>query len=427
MKGWRLAVAIIVGVALIAVAQIWARTRHPAIDPTRDYSCLRTNKWGTKALREMCRTLGYRVRVWHRPLDELPDDAAVVLMIAPRDAFVAGEFEALRKWVRAGGTLIVAPLPDRPEAPIEGGVSLTAGHFIAAWLGCVAVVDVALDVGELAVAKAPRLAYHVERLMLKWTTALEYVETRSAVKRALRAEAADEAALDNLPPAELLKPTSELIAGGRTVVFSFTVGDGHVVILSEPDVFANRSIGRADNALLAAALILPNAADGTIVFDEYHHGAARWGDRRGRASGRALSSIILLFLGTLTAYLLLGATRMGRAHVLKPRPRRSVLEYVQAVAWLYQRAGMRSAALVFLERSLRRAAVLRLGVPLDAPPARFGEAARQRGLAWADRLHTVLEQCEAARENPEWLTRQRFVALARQIAKLHEEITRHGQ
>ncbi len=426
MRRWKLLAGVLLGAALVALVQTWLRARHPALDPVRDYSCLRTNRWGTKALRETCRALGYETRVWRKPADKLPDDVTVLLMIAPADALVPGEFDALRKWVRGGGTLVLAPLPAAIETRAGERWRLTAGFYLAAWLGAVPQLDVFEGPGEVAVGENPWAAYKVKTLMLKRAAAVDYAATRSAVKRRLADLVLHDEVLGDLPPVEGAEPQGKLVAAGRTVGLAFDVGAGHVALLSEPDVFSNSALGQADNALLAAAIIFPRAADGAILFDEYHHGRARQG-KRARASQRTLGSVIFLFLAALTVYLLLGAIRMGRAHVLKPRPRRSVMEYVRAVAWLYQRAGLRAAALELLERSLRRTCALRLAVPADASPERMADAARQRGAAWADRLEAVLRQCQAVRADPQSLSRSTFVALARQIAELQGEIQRHGR
>ncbi|MBC7286599.1 MAG: DUF4350 domain-containing protein [Armatimonadetes bacterium] len=423
MKGWRLWLTIVLACTILAAFQTWLNARHPSLDPVRDYSSLRSNRWGTKALREMCRLLGYRPQVWRQPLKDLPDGPAALLMVGSTDALAPEEFDQLTQWIESGGCLVVSPLPDHLTASVADGPILNAGHYLLAWLG--AVLEPSATGGETTTVavEAPNWpGYRVRRIATCRPGHIKRVGAQSAVKRSLAQRLSDEKVLKALPPTADAVLEAEVRSRDGVIAALFRVGKGHVVVVADPNVLGNGWIGTADNVLLVAGPIFTSGAE-KVIFDEYHHGLARG---RTFAGLRTLSAIILLFLGALAAYLLPGAMRMGQAQVLRPARRRSAKEYISAVAWLYQSAGMRSAAIGMLERALRQSCALRFGVTADAPPDQIAAAALQRGFGDAARLQRVLERCTLAvglRPGP---SGREFLSLAQELTELREEISRHG-
>ncbi|MCX7597644.1 MAG: hypothetical protein N2512_02070, partial [Armatimonadetes bacterium] len=206
---------------------------------------------------------------------------------------------------------------------------------------------------------------------------------------------------------------------------AMSLGQGRIDVLGDANILSNKYLGEADNALLAAAILLPDAP-ARLAFDEYHHGLARYEQlgEAGRAR-RAIDAALWTLLAALAFYVGAGMLRMGRARAFRERPRRTVSEYVRAVAWLYQRAGMNKAALEMLGRGARRAWSARLGVPPQAPPEVFGEAARRRGLAVADRLEDTLRTLEVVLQAPA-VGRHQMLKLAADLSAIAKERKQHG-
>ena len=122
-------------------------------------------------------------------------------------------------------------------------------------------------------------------------------------------------------------------------------GKGRVIGLTDPGLFANGSLRDGDHARLALNLLLAHIGSGELLIDEYHHGY-----------GRATSvvehlfnsrALIPLLQGILILFVLWVAKgrRFGPPRPLQRMDRSSSLEYVRAMAQLYQRARLRGLAL----------------------------------------------------------------------------------
>ena len=122
-------------------------------------------------------------------------------------------------------------------------------------------------------------------------------------------------------------------------------GKGRVIGLSDPSLFSNVSLRDGDHARLSLNLLLSHRGNGELLIDEYHHGY-----------GRATSVLEHLFSSRTLIPLLQGmfiflvlwagkGRRFGPPRQLLQEERSSSLEYVRAMAQLYQRAKVRALAL----------------------------------------------------------------------------------
>ena len=218
------------------------------------------------------------------------------------------------------------------------------------------------------------------------------------------------------------RTTGVLRTGGRILGLSLARGKGTVDVLADVNVLSNYYLGKADNVLLAASLLLADAK-GSVYFDEYRHGFGRAAEGPTAASQRAVSAALWLLILALALYCLSSMTRMGRAHAYLPQPRRSVGEYVRAVAGLYQRAHYRKAALETLAAAVRRRWALRLGISPRARPEQFAHAARQRQLPLASELQRALQEADALLEERE-VSREALLRAATRLARLQNIPTR---
>jgi hypothetical protein len=127
-------------------------------------------------------------------------------------------------------------------------------------------------------------------------------------------------------------------------------GKGRLIVLADPDLFSNESLREADHSRLALNLLLTHLGDGIVLVDEYHHGYGRATSVfdhliRSRAIYPALQGFLLLLI-LWTAK----GRRFGPPRPLVRDEHRSSLEYVRAMAQIFQRAQARGFALEAVSR-----------------------------------------------------------------------------
>jgi len=433
MKRWRWW---LIGLAaLVAAAGLrgYLRRQHPALDPVADYSSLRSNRWGTKALRQLCHAYGLQVRTWRRSLEDLGADVRVLCIVNPTSPISDEELMALKEWVRHGGHLVIAVKNTAREYSTDEGPRLTATHALLAWLGLALKQRETPPRKEVPVAGDCWTAYPIRQLAAVEANELLWFSDGRKISDYLMQHGVSREALEKVPPPAGARVTGRLVAadtpGDETpegaLGLAMALGQGRIDVLGDANVLSNAYIGKADNALLAAAILLPDAP-AQMAFDEYHHGLAE-ADRLGRVgqARRAVDAATWALMAALALYVGTGMLRMGRARAFQPQRRRTVGEYVRAVAWLYQRADMSKAALEMLGRGVRRAWSSRLGVPPNAPAEVFAEAARRRGLAIAQKLENTLKALQASLEAPR-LSREQILKLGANLTALRREKSTRG-
>jgi hypothetical protein len=299
---------LVLGVLLGAYLTAARQTQGPPLDPRS------TAPDGAKAVVELIGALASMDVV-----DEVPGgdvDTALVM----QDRFDRGAEDALLDWVRGGGTLVVADV-DSTLTPVVVGTS-TGDVDVA----CAGDVPPGLrDVARLAVG--------------------------------------DSLLLDVPAGAGACGPVGA--EGGASVVVE-AEGAGRIISVGGPDVFTNRHLDEADNAVLAAALLAPDAgARSAFLRPSLLVGS---GDRSlvdliDTPVRAALAQLVVAFL--LAA--LWRARRLGRP-VLEPQavPIESS-ELTEAVARMLGRADRPGRAAAVLRDRARRDLSGPLGLALDAP------------------------------------------------------------
>jgi len=95
---------VLVGASILVGAQ--GESEGPELAP--DPSTYNARGSGSKGLFVWLQELGVNVRRWERPLEDLPEEARVLLVLGPRRLLDGGELAAVERWVRAGGVLCLA-------------------------------------------------------------------------------------------------------------------------------------------------------------------------------------------------------------------------------------------------------------------------------------------------------------------------------
>ena len=313
--------------AFFAIVLVSVRPERSGSDVIPSYASTDAGPGGALALRRWLAGLGFETTTLQGRRFIVPPEVAVTVALGPLEPWSAEDAQALRRWIEQGGIAVVASdrsffdeelfkafgvaLQDRPAGAIGGEISP------------------ALD--------AP-----------------PFRDLSTGTVRALR----------------VVEPSAVLVGDGpRAILVERRIGSGRVYLSSAPDMFANSSLGAAQNDRLVLNLIGGVSWGGVVAFDEFHHGDHLEPDLFAlfteTAPGRAF-----LFAGLSTfIYLALRGRRFGAPLPLEERPPRSSLDYVRSFAGLLRRAGARSLAGDRLARSYRRRLARIAGVRSTASDA----------------------------------------------------------
>jgi hypothetical protein len=324
---WSLALAMLVLLVLAALVAGPPGTPGPPLDPAS------TAPDGLRGVRDLLGSVGVTSEVALEP----PHDTSARVFV-PVDLLGTERRDALEDWVRRGGTLVVADA----ASPLHGleptGVGL-AGILGATPRRAECDLAAVADVAEVVHAA--------------WT-GLE------------------------LPDGDATAcfPTGE----GEAWLVVRALGEGTVVALGSAEPFTNGQLDRADNAVLAAALLGPAPGGELVVVPRPPVGEGDTGllDLVAPRVWRGLAVIALgLFLGLLWRGRRLGAPVPERLPPVVP-----AAELARSVAALLQRAHSREGAAAQLRRHARRETADRLGAaPTTSPDALVHLAVTRTGVA----------------------------------------------
>jgi Domain of unknown function (DUF4350) len=260
---------------------------------------------GYKALYLWLRDMGVPAERWENPLTELPREADVLVMMSPRLGPGLGELKALETWTRSGGTLILVSWP---------------GNAFAKQFGFEMKMSLQdQKKGEKILSFQPG----------------PYIRGRRRIMSKMH------------PGIDSGKP--EAIAHCRdafgNLIVALEEGKGRVIMLADPSLFSNLDLRQGDHARLALDLLLTHLGEGLLLVDEYHHG---YGRVTSVAAYIFQSEAVVPLLQVMFLLLVLWAAagrRFGPARPLARDTERSSMEYVRAVAHLFQRVKARRLAL----------------------------------------------------------------------------------
>ncbi len=349
---------------------------QPDLRPT-SYSA---GKGGLFGLHEVLRACDVAT---DRVLTSSPDGAPpadTLVVAAPTEAFAPADIDALFEWVASGGRLVVAAAPSVPplvvshHAPLLERVGLRARRQY-------------LPPRATSIADGSALPPELE---LEWSSRQVLEDTEEGVNADARAGAAEPLVAARL----------------HTVVARVPFGDagGDVIAIADASILTNEVLRKGDDALLAVTLLVrPDAGDGRVLFDEYHHGYRPDGASAGVAR-RALALLVttwpgraVLLVALAWLVFLAGAgVRLGAPLPPEAPPRRALSEHVDALGRLLSGARARTEALRMAAAGARRAVGPRAGLSPALAPEAFrarlaaspapGAAELAQALESADRL-----------------------------------------
>ena len=295
------ALLILVFVVIVGIDAYQKLRRQPG--PPSTYN---SGSAGYKALYLWLRELGVPAKRWERPLMELPREADVLVMMSPGLGPGPDELKALETWVRNGGTLILVSSP---------GDAFARRHF---------VLEVKMRADDQKKEdKSPSFQPG------------PYIRGQRTIMGKTHA------GVDSKRPDAVLHARD---AFGKLIMV-VEEGKGRVIMVSDPSLFSNVKLREGDHARLALDILLSHLGQGQLLFDEYHHG---YGRINSVAAYVFRSEAFVPLLQVMFLVLLLWAfagRRFGPARPLRRGMERSSMEYVRAVAQLFQRVKARRLAL----------------------------------------------------------------------------------
>lgn len=303
----------------------------PPLDPTS------TGPTGTRALVVLLGELGAEIEVSDR-VPTAADDVALVLA----DGLDEPGRNDIATWVEAGGTLVVAD-PGSPlhPFPVDAPGALVEGPF-----------------DQTCTIPALEMVTNLEP-----------------------------------PPGSAgygLVPGAEgcYFRDGAAYLAVAPRGEGDVVAVGGAGLFVNQSLGDADNAVLAAALLAPRAGTSVALLAPPTPGGGDEGltDLVGDNVKASLVQLGVAF----GVYLLWRARRLG-SPVEEAQPvELASSELVVAVGNLLQQARHCDEAARLVGDDLRRRLAERVGLAADSPVAQVAEVAAARSGIPAERLHAAM-------------------------------------
>ena len=246
---------------------------------SRSASVYDTGPGGTAALRNYLEAMGASTTtVQGDTFAADPSQVGVLFMLGPSETFTQFDVDAVRRFVTAGGTAVLAT----DAGILDGAVLDRFDLHVAGALG-----PGQYPVGGIAFADPPAHAIALDR----------------GITLSLGAGRIG------------LASTS-----GRTFVALAREGTGSLIVVGSVAPFLTAELGEADNGRFALALAAPAMATRrTVAFDEYHHGAHPSPDLFVLLQGTWLGRALLFAGATVFGYLLLSGRRLGPPLPADPR------------------------------------------------------------------------------------------------------------
>ena len=373
--GRRKAAFVLVIGALLAAIALLARP-HAGGQPLDPKG---TGPTGVKALVLLLRQVGGDVTVSAR--EPTSATSTVVLLEDTLDPARAG---AIERWVRAGGTLVVAD----PSSSLAGA-----------------------EIDE-------KSSLHLARLDSDAT--LHPGCGLAALAGADTAKVSDLAAFFKVPADEPAVRACYVTGGGGAYLLARPLGRGTVIALAGAGPFTNHDLGKADNAVLAVDLLVPSPGTRVEVLSDLASDATappRTHTSVWRALPRRWQVALLQLLAVFLAVCLWRARRLGRPVIEDQPVEIPGSELVVAVGDLYQVGQRRQQAAANLVADTRRSLADRLGLPADTPPQVLAQVAAARTGIETDRVMMAVTPPLPATDDD-------LLTIAQNGALVHQEIAR---
>lgn len=366
-------VLIAFGVSGVMCARVGERGRYVG-----EYSTYGAGPDGTRGLYLLTEQLGARPQRWAEDLGRLPERGMLVALGScqqlMRRELTRIERENLQAWVEGGGVLVVAGAPDYLR-DVDFGVSLdTTGAQCRPTAGLLAMLDRAEREERGEQIEDDEDLPEVDDLPDRFGddpagTYEEVVETDGPGE--VVPVVGDAAPFIGAPRIGMRGPLRIAVDGDRTrstllrrddldgepAAVRVDVGEGAVVVLASASLLQNRDLAARGGGVVFSRLVREHAADGPVLFDEYHLGV---GQRRSfmrylrQTGAMPLMIQVLLLIGFVLWRL---GAKFGAHQRPAPDDPGGTASYVEGVGTLYSKAKDPAGAIaILIRRALERIA-----------------------------------------------------------------------
>ena len=211
----------------------------------------------------------------------------------------------------------------------------------------------------------------------------------------------------------------------RPLLIDYPHGQGRIILLGDPYIFANGGISLKDNLQLAINVVdaRPRGeSTGLIAFDEYHQGR---GTTRNEFAAYFSGTPVLPLVGQLVLLILLilwtRGRRFARAVPLVQVDRRSALEFVASMAELQRRAGAFDLALENIYARTRRVLARYAGTDYNSSRTEIASRVAARSSVEARSLEVLMKQCEGA-INGEPISERQSIFLVKRLREIEGKL-----
>ncbi len=364
-----LLIALVVGIAFVAA-------RHEGGDPSPPVHPRDASPEGGRALALVLERMGYTVQTQAAPLQQMPSDARVWLLLDSGTTFSDKEADALLEWVRKGGTLLWVP-PSYSYSVTSGSTARPGADVLK---------------GKLGISTGGQPNFDANGLPRMTPVTLDAVARyRTGVKTASSSGASAAAAGFNDREADGTVRGALQVTGDGAIL-RLDEGSGHVFVFPDAWMLSNFGMAQPSNATLIANLIRADtlgasgANGGAVYFDERRHDNTLappapddWPARlRQRPVVFALWQLLVVGLGTLA----LVGRRLGAPVALpSSAPVTRASGFARAMGGLLLKAARPKAAAQIIGESFRARLARRIGLsPRDSDDVLAGRAAEISGL-----------------------------------------------
>jgi hypothetical protein len=341
-------------------------------------SSLSSGSAGAKAGFLLLRRLGYVVQRTFDPMVALEANPAtdVLVLMAPQVFPSALDAAALKKFVEAGGVVLIAEKPHWLPSLVRGPVRTSK-----------AVTPEAVVVSPLALG-APKIR-------------MDHLDKEG----------------------EPRPPYTTIYADARgAAVIAARVGRGRVIYWASALPATNAAIDEPGHVELLVNAIGP-PLDRRVLWDEHYHGHRRsaWSYASGTPLPAALAQLGVIGLAAAVTV----SFRRRPLRAVPDPPRTAPLEFVDTMGGLYERAGAATTAVAVALAHLRRRLIAVSGLPADADDASVARTAAGRAGLSPESLAALLARARAATSGP--LSGTAAVAVVRALQEASRAVDRQAR
>ena len=456
--GLLITIVIVIGVLLgiSALSQV-SKEEPPDSELAPNRSTYHSGPTGTRALYDFLSESGYKAMRWREIPQKLLSAKQTVktfVIVGPTPLEIEEEeATSLVSWVQRGGRLVL--IDRQPESilmPSSGNwnVSTQYGNLPTPLVDPGDAVQMIENVTALKPAQPTLLTWNVEHVMpSKFASQINLNRVKGPDSPQASASPrqgfpiADDEESEASPSPEAVEDTAEseptptpvaihdssvmppapvvhLAYSNGALLVDYPVGQGRIILLSDPYIFSNGGISLRDNLQLAINML--TSGGGLIAFDEYHHGKAI--NQNALVSYFAGTPVIPI-LGQLTLLILVllwtRGRRFGRPLPLSQIDRRSSLEFVASMAELQQRARAFDLALENIYARTRRVLARYAGTDYSTSRGQIASSVAARSSLDAHQLEVLMRQCEDA-INGEPISERQTLLLAKRLRDVEGQL-----